>query len=65
MACSISAPEKPPVAAASLQVECCGIAAAFFQVNGEEGCAHVGVGQIHEENFIEAAFAEHLGRQVG
>src|SRR5580658_2680297 len=48
-----------------LQIERTRIAAAFFQVNGEQGTARLRVRQIHKENFIEAALAQHLRRQTG
>src|SRR5215831_21380149 len=47
------------------QVEALWVALAFFQVQSEEIAANRRGRQIHEEDFVETAFAQHFGRQRG
>src|SRR2546430_17088851 len=47
------------------KIERCGIAAAFFQVQGEKGLADGDAWKIQEENFFEAAFVMNFGRKSG
>jgi len=65
MLSSISAPLKPSDFAAKVaQVELLGVAPALGQVNPENLGPFRLQGQIDEEDLVQAAFAQKLGRQV-